>query len=197
MTVMALLHLDTEFLESGPDEPLRLISIGLVAHDSGAEYYAINADFDRSLATPWLAEHVLPHLDADDAPTPLPRSVIASEVAAFVAEVCGGRKPQFSAWSGAYDWVLLNGLFGRMVDHPDGWPKHFTDLREWAGRLGNPTVPAQTERLHHALYDARHDRFAHGWLAAYEAERRLKRDRRLRDRIVAEMTAAARATDLR
>lgn len=196
MGVMTLLFCDTEFLESGLDNPLVLISIALVTAD-GRELYCINADFDRATVTPWLAEHVIPYLDAPGAPTPLPRAQIAELVRAFVAEVCGDSRPNFAMWSGAYDWVLLNGLFGTMADRPARWPKYFTDLREWAQRLGNPTVPVQPEGLHSALFDARHDAFAHQWLTELEATRRGKRDNRLREQVVAAMLVAGRAVDLR
>jgi len=54
---------DTEFIESGPNHPLDLISIGMVAED-GREYYAVSNSFsmERLVRNPWLVENVWPSL---------------------------------------------------------------------------------------------------------------------------------------
>lgn len=52
---------DTEFVESGPEHPIELISIGIAAED-GREYYAQSMEFDASKANEWVAEHVLEKL---------------------------------------------------------------------------------------------------------------------------------------
>ena len=189
---MTRFYLDTEFLETGPAAPVELISLALVTDDDRT-LYLVNADFDRARASDWLRENVLPHLDRDGAPSPVPYSQFGPRITEFVADVCAGAKPEFWMWSGAYDFVLLNGCFGRMVDTPPGWPNHFNDLRAWAGRLGNVTVQRTQPHEHDALYDARHDRDAYQFLAATAKARAAKAERRLRERLLADVTAVLRA----
>lgn len=53
--------LDTEFIESGPTEPIYLISIGIVAED-GREFYVQNLDCPLHKANDWVKENVIPNL---------------------------------------------------------------------------------------------------------------------------------------
>jgi hypothetical protein len=155
---------DTEFLED-PRYPIELISIGIVAED-GREYYAeVNLDADtrdRVLAHPWLMENVVPYLEHGDMK---PKSEIAEEIRAFVT----GPKPEFWVFCGAYDWVVLNQLYGAMVDHPSKWPYYANDIAQLAHNLGfnRRLLPPQTEEhgvAHNALADARWTRDAYLWL---------------------------------
>lgn len=52
---------DTEFDEKS--SLIQLISIGIVAEDG--RYYAVIADYDDSVSSPWLREHVLSYLDVE------------------------------------------------------------------------------------------------------------------------------------
>src|SRR5207302_7953785 len=53
---------DTEFIESGPEHPIDLISIGIVCED-GREYYGQSVEFEPKKASDWVKEHVFPHLE--------------------------------------------------------------------------------------------------------------------------------------
>lgn len=50
---------DTEFIEDG--RTIDLLSIGLVRYD-GTTYYAEPAETDRTRASEWVVENVMPHL---------------------------------------------------------------------------------------------------------------------------------------
>jgi hypothetical protein len=162
---------DTEFLERGPEHPIELISIGMVAED-GRELYAVNADLpeERVRTHDWLSEHVWPHLplaESDGAardgsasrldlghPDVRPRARIARLVAEFLGRT---PEPELWAWYGAYDHVVLTQLWRTMVEMPDHVPKWTNDLRQEARRLGDPVLPRQPGGEHHALADARHN----------------------------------------
>jgi hypothetical protein len=64
---------------------------------------------------------------------------------------------QLWAWFAAYDHVAYAQLFGSMIDLPSSFPMWTGDLKQEAVRLGNPSTPAHTGRVHHALDDALHD----------------------------------------
>ena len=187
--------LDTEFIDdaAGTD----LISIGLVAAN-GAEFYAVSSEYDRAAAEarPWLAEHVLPLLDRPGEPDPLPRAVIAADLEKFCLTHDDGRKPEVWACHGSYDFYLLAKLYGRQLDVPAAVPTSFFDLKQWARSLGNVTVPAQESDHHPALADARHDRDVWRWLADYENRRQVKRDERVRARLITAATDALRSATL-
>lgn len=133
---------DTEFIEDG--RTIDLISIGMV-RDDGATYYAEIAECDHSKADAWVQANVLPHLRGPM----LPREKVAADIIAFA-----GDSPQFWAYYGAYDWVVLCQLFGRMIDLPKGWPMFCRDVKQLCNDLGNPTLPLQMTTKHHALSDA-------------------------------------------
>lgn len=138
---------DTEFMESGRADRLRLLSIALVAED-GAAYYAETTE-DRSLANDWVKEHVLPQLKG-----PIKSyEAIRDDIIAFV----GQRETRFWGYFADYDWVLLCGIFGRMVDLPKGFPFYCLDLKQTATMLGlkKASFPKQAADEHHALADAR------------------------------------------
>lgn len=165
-------HFDTEFLEDG--RTIELISIGLVRED-GAVYYAETPNArDLAASTPWLAEHVLPHLRGEpydlsaagsyvvpsERPTTRRRADIASDIRLFV-----GERPEFWAYFADYDWVVLCQLFGRMIDLPAGWPMYCRDLKQLADEDGM-RLPKQTAGQHDALADALWCRDSHLWLLA-------------------------------
>lgn len=141
---MSRIFFDTEFIEDG--QTIDLLSIGLVRED-GTTYYAEPAEADRSRASDWVQEHVLPTLTG-----PIkPRTVIAREIVEFV-----GNAPEFWAWYADYDWVALCQLYGRMVDLPEGWPFYCRDFKQVCDERGINL--SQDDSNHNALGDAQ-------WLA--------------------------------
>ena len=156
---------DAEFVERGPDIPIRLVSIGMV-RDDGAMFYAVNAECLSDVARhPWLSINVWPHLPAlapnagilewdkehPDYPAVLPRDAISKLVREFITEVSD---PELWAWYGAYDHVGLCQLFGSMAELPAGIPMYTNELvQEWK-RLGRPELPPERGNTHHALVDA-------------------------------------------
>lgn len=145
---------DTEFMEDG--KTIELLSIGMVCED-GREFYAVDASAKHSHANEWVRENVLPHLGTDRL---MPRVFLAKSLVEFIA--AGEAKPEFWAYYGDYDWVVLCQLYGRMIDLPDGWPMFAMDVKQFAVSLGNPRLPEQTSTEHNALDDARWTRDA--WL---------------------------------
>lgn len=148
---------DTEFMEDG--ERIELLSIGVVCED-GREYYAVSADADHSHANEWVVKNVIPHLGE-----PVwSRARIAGDLLKFVN--AGAAKPEFWAYYGDYDWVVLCQLYGRMIDLPKSWPMFAMDVKQLAVTLGNPRLPEQTSTEHNALEDARWTRDAWQFLAS-------------------------------
>jgi len=166
--------IDAEFDESGPGQPIRLISIAVVS-ERGPSYYAMTAEFDPAAVNAWVAANVLPQLAGETA-TEL--SVIGRGIAAFVEGECEGEAPEFwSAW-GAYDWVVLCQTFGSMADLPVSWPMYCNDLIQWAAQLGvDPADLPGDGRGHHALTDARIH--AEMWAYLDEVSRLRNHQRRL------------------
>lgn len=144
---------DTEFIEDG--RTIDLLSIGLVRED-GEQYYAEIAETDRSRASPWVKENVLPFLKGPV----LHRESIARSLIHFA-----GEKPEFWAYYADYDWVALCQLYGTMMDLPKGWPMYCRDIKQWCDMLGNPTLPKQGKSEHHALADALWNRSAWEFLS--------------------------------
>lgn len=169
--------LDTEFAE----EPgrIELISIGIVSEDD-REFYAESSEFKDWMANEWVNQNVLPHLwnkQLDKKPYNnwslnggigglLPKKHIGLEIQKFV----GFENPEFWGYYADYDWVVTCWLFGSMSDLPNGWPKYCRDIKQYCDRLGNPTLPENTETKHHALSDARWNKLAFSWLQEYEAQ---------------------------
>lgn len=145
---------DTEFIEDG--KTIDLISIGAVRED-GEEFYAENSECDLSRACPWVKENVLPHLAGGYCA--LDRNTIAEKFRAFV-----GDDPRFWAYFGAYDWVVLCQLYGRMVDLPKGWPMFCRDVMQLATDMGQLGFPPKPQIEHNALHDARWTRDAWKYL---------------------------------
>jgi hypothetical protein len=166
MTETMPFFFDTEFIERGPDEPVRLISIGLVKAD-GTSYYA-ETDVDLSLCDDWLHQNVVPHLNRTKfGGAGLPREQIRDDILTFV----GNYRPEFWGYVADYDWMLMAQLFGRMMDMPRGWSKLCLDLKQWMYHLGvkKAELPVQTGAAHNALEDARWNRDVYEYLDEYEA----------------------------
>lgn len=131
---------DTEFIEDG--RTIDLLSIGLVRYD-GETYYAEPEEADRSRASDWVVENVLPNLTG-----PMkPRAQIAGEIIDFA-----GPNPEFWAYYADYDWVALCQLYDTMMDLPAGWPMYYRDLKQYADERGVELY--QDDSNHNALGDA-------------------------------------------
>lgn len=154
---MTKYFLDTEFVEDG--RTIDLVSIGVVCED-GREFYAEMPDVDWSKANDWVLANVKPHLIGET----FPRQDVALHLIDFT--MVDGRAPEFWAYYGDYDWVVLCQLYGTMMDLPTGWPMFCMDLKQLAVSLGDPELPAQTSTEHHALADARWNRDIYDWLMA-------------------------------
>lgn len=143
---------DTEFIENG--KTIDLISIGMVREDGGT-YYAQNQDSDLSRASEWVKENVIPHLGIRWTS----RAAISQEIRGFV-----GNKPEFWAYYADYDWVALCQLYGTMMNLPKGWPMFCMDIKQLCVSCGNPKLPEQKGREHHALADASWNMDAYNFL---------------------------------
>lgn len=134
---------DTEFYEDGL--AIHLISIGVVAED-GRTYYAESPNaYNWARQSLWLISNVLPRLEGRIKAT----AQVRRELIEFF-----GEKPEIWAYYGAYDWVALCQLYGRMIDLPKGWPFFCRDVKQLCCDLGDPELPKQTTPEHHALNDA-------------------------------------------
>lgn len=153
---------DTEFIEDG--KTIDLLSIGMVRED-GMSIYLENAIADVSKASPWVCENVLPHLRKT------PGVVLHPVDIAHIVKNFVGDKPEFWAYYGAYDWVSLCQLYGKMIDLPPTWPMFCMDIKQFAMGLGNPRLPEQLTPKHHALNDADWTKDAYEFLVGKEIER--------------------------
>jgi hypothetical protein len=157
--------LDTEFIHREENQ-LDLISLALVCED-GREYYAVNAWIlsiwpEIYSIDPWVADNVFPHLEHySDHPEVY---ACTGEIAQHLVDFTVDTNPEFWAYYGSFDWVLLTGLYGKMVNMPEHWPWYFYDLKVWADWVGVKDLPQQGEDEHHALYDARWDKQTYDYL---------------------------------
>jgi 3' exoribonuclease, RNase T-like len=137
--------IDTEFIAR--PYTIDLISIGLVA-ENGREFYAESSEVDWSKANLWTLQNVRPQLGGNG----MPREQIGNALRLFTD---GDESPVFWGYFPAYDWVAFNQLFGGMDEMPFHYPQLCLDIKQWAIELGNPELPQQQSRPHHALHDAR------------------------------------------
>ena len=174
--------LDTEFIESGPANPIQLVSIGIVAED-GREFYAISSEYDSSHASDWVCANVLMPLLAENPSEFFSLKEIAVKVLEFVwppfktdpSQMSPNQrdkmreKPEFWGYYADYDWVVFCQIFGAMMDLPKGFPMFCMDLKQWCVAMGNPDLPKQGKGEHNALADARWNKIAYEFLAAKDA----------------------------
>lgn len=154
--------IDTEFIERGPNFPITLLSIGIVAED-GREFYAVNADADRSTASEWVKKNVLPHLGQR---RPESLENIRARIIGFVGNV----KPEFWGYYADYDWVVFAQIFGTMMDLPEGWPMFCRDIKQLCMDKGNPELPKQNSTEHNALADAYWNKLAYEFLESQRTQ---------------------------
>jgi hypothetical protein len=108
--------LDTEFMESGPGEPIHLISIGIVA-ESGEEYYGENANAPLEKANEWVKANVVPYLHQNQEWDRYDLDSIRCHIVNLVGD---DPAPEFWGYYADYDWVVFCQIFGTMVDLPKG-----------------------------------------------------------------------------
>lgn len=177
---------DTEFLETGPEEPTRFISLGAVRED-GEELYLITNNLyvlNRANENEWMRENVIRHLPvkqmasgglAWDTQHPdyhrvLPNEAIAGLWRDFVLDYerrFEFDKPELWAYYGAYDHYVVSQLFGCMRDLPKGMPMYTMDIKQRWHNEGQPGLPEQEVNAHKALDDARWNKVAYEYLDEY------------------------------
>ncbi|MFD7537466.1 MULTISPECIES: hypothetical protein [unclassified Streptomyces] len=164
-------YLDCEFLPALTTTG-GLISIGLT-DEQGYDWYAVNAemDFDAVKANPFQCQHIVPLLPLDTAgaldeshPDVKPLSQIRDEVTAYFDIGIG---TELYAYYGSDDLMRLHSLWNHDSGAMPGVvPRWLDDLKALSVRAGNPPMPPQTDGIHHALHDARHNRVMHEVLLA-------------------------------
>lgn len=144
--------LDTEFIESGHEHPIELLSIGVAASD-GRQYYAEVLGANTSRASPWVRKNVLPFLGSKASRKGLSRTRL--QIRDDLLEFCSG-EPVFWGYFADYDWVLFAQLWGAMVDLPSRFPMYCLDLKQLMDQRGvqKQDLPTLKGRAHHALCDA-------------------------------------------
>ncbi len=177
---------DTEFLEVGPEEPVRFISLGAVRED-GEELYLITNNLyvlNRANENEWMRQNVISQLPvkqaadnslAWDTQHPdyarvLPNEAIAGLWRDFVLDYESRFEfdtPELWAYYGAYDHVVVSQLFGRMIYLPDGMPMYTMDIKQRWHNEGKPGLPTQEGSEHNALDDARWNKVAYDYLDEY------------------------------
>lgn len=134
--------IDTEFIDT--PEHTELLSLAVVREDG--EYRYFEFAFQEEAVTPWLEQHVMPHL----APS---TSQISFAMAADALRSWINKHedphPEFWAYYGAYDWYWMQRVMGGMMNKPDHWPMLFIEF------ANQGSVPQYFKPEHHALADAR------------------------------------------
>lgn len=157
-------YLDTEFDQS----VMKLISIGIVAQD-GRSFYAVNEDHPPDLWTDnWLRENVEPYY-MDMALAPITMIGHEFQIARALVDFVGfGTDAEFWGYKCAWDIVLTHGLFEGYQNIMKGGiniPLVCFDLNQFAiscgitEKLSSLVAPLETK--HHALSDARWNKFVH------------------------------------
>jgi hypothetical protein len=141
--------IDTEFIEY--PFTIDLISIGIVAEDDRC-FYAVSSEFNENMASQWVKDNVLFSLSK--------RRITRERIKQDLLEFVGNDKPEFWGYYADYDWVVFCWLFGTMIELPEGWPMYCRDIKQWCDELGNPILPKQNNKEHHALDDAMWNKIA-------------------------------------
>lgn len=123
---------DTEFIDLG--ESLLLISIGVVG-ENGREFYGIDRAAPKDRASKWVQDNVFTRLWSNIDMNFQPESAI--EIRDRLLRFVGNdSEPEFWAYYGAHDWVVLCNLMGGMMNMPRGWPMLYRELRTELNRAG-------------------------------------------------------------
>jgi hypothetical protein len=175
---------DTEFLQLGGRQ-FDLISIGMVRED-GQEFYAVSTEFDTVAVArePWLMENVMTTIGHEEYtswitgtgqpikdlfitdPAGMSKRLIRDRIIEFTSDII----PEWWAWQGSVDHVLLYGLFGDFSTQPSGWPYSTLDINQPWQAKGRPALPVMETGLHNALDDARACWDKYRFLESYDPE---------------------------
>lgn len=153
---------DTEFIERGRFEPIKVLSIGIVAED-GREFYAerqaarqmIDDDFAQ-YGDDWLLKNVAPHLERNEKR----RCGVDEMKQRILAFIGDDLTPEFWGYYADYDWIVFCQIFGRMIDLPKGWPMYCRDLKQVLDTFEIRVTKQDSAQEHNALNDARWTRDA-------------------------------------
>lgn len=130
--------IDTEFIDTPTCSAL--ISLAIVAEDDRELYFEF--EYPQGEITPWLRQHVVPHLGQPHVTFP----TAAKQIEPFI----GHQKPEFWCYYGAYDWYWFCRLWGGFMLMPPTWPHLFNDLAHL-----QQGVPPMAGAEHNALNDAK------------------------------------------
>lgn len=161
---MNKIYFDFEFIESGPENPIYPISLGMIK-ETGEMDYIIFKDIPWHKANQWVLDNIAPTInkDARDSTQPvLNRDQAKQRIIEFA-----GERPQFWGYFCSYDWVLMSQIHGIMMELPNNWPMHPMDLKQEMVRLGvkrSELNHIENEQEHHALADAVWNRSVHKYL---------------------------------
>lgn len=114
--------------------------------ETGVGYYAENKNCNLTEVRndPWLLENVIPHLHG---PVKL-YTQIANDLRVFC-----GESPEFWGYYSAHDFVVLCGLYGGLMQRPQGWPPLCFDVAFLAEQKGLRNTLAY-EGIHNPLVEA-------------------------------------------
>lgn len=126
--------IDSEFIDTPTCSAL--ISFAIVREDNAYRYFEFA--FPEEELTPWLREHVVPHLSGE-------RTTFA-EAAKEIERFIGADRPEVWAYFGAYDWYWFCRLWGGMMHLPPTWPHRFNEVAHVA-------LPEPAAVPHNALSD--------------------------------------------
>lgn len=175
------IFIDTEFVNRGAENPIDLISIGMVRED-GEEFYGINVEAPLGVmyANRWIRENLWPTLplaasngivdwdhEHPDVQHVRRHDNLREDVYQFI--VGEGPAELWGSYSG-FDYTVLSQLFGTFNEHRDGVPMFINDVQQALlyarreGLLPRSRMPRQDGTAHHALDDARWVRDVYQWL---------------------------------
>lgn len=143
-------YLDVEYHDN------QIISIAVVGQD-GSEYYAESSECNYTDLSSWVNDHVITQLTG-------PQKTL-NEISIDLENFC--INPEFWAYMDTSDFHFLMSLYGGVVRRPVEWPPYCFDLFQLKHHLGNPDIPQQQSRNHHALNDARWNREVWEFLENY------------------------------
>jgi hypothetical protein len=152
MSNQKMVFIDTEFTDLL--DP-RLISIGMVA-ETGEELY-IEIPFSFKHCSEFVREAVLPQLGkVPEAFCPLPR--LRDRIITFLARVRAGEGEIVVAYDYSTDWWLLHEAIN---GNPPGWVRNALVWSNLNELLIEDYWNKTGESRHHALHDARANRYAY------------------------------------
>ena len=143
------LYVDTEFTDFLDCD---LISMALVAED-GREFYGERSDFDLQICSEFVRAAVLPQLGRFPHRV-FTREALRAELLAWLNQFAGEPERMLCV-DYAGDWELLLDLIGEL---PPGWGAQQVNAQLDPTRL--ETYYREHGGRHHALFDARANRYA-------------------------------------